>query len=283
MKKIVILLCLCMLMSLFSCAPNRSSSPPETTSGQVITTTGVQTSEKTKTLSFKENAEPNSLTEEEKQNIREWYFYFYGLTEDNTLFNSFWSLVKHYGNYKGYVVLYDYPLGPFYSDSVDEMIAGYRFRNPSRFVIRLFKDGEFIELNDENVENGLIDNETLAKIWECHNSAQRIGFRVFDIESPENAAPGTLSDELMETFFDVFEEWAEEGDRNVEEVVNIMHYGNYNGASVFYRPDAAEDDYKVIIYKDGCFKFIYDLRDCMLFMSDEDTEKVQAYHESVSK
>ena len=314
MRSFSILLSLIMLMSLFSCAQKRASLPDETT--QSTTTPEITTSEtvntdnttepgevttpshrKPKTISFKDNTEADSLTDEEKQNIFDWYVYTYDLHNDKDLKKIFWVIRKHYGNHDGYVVLFDRPLGQSTESPSDKTIGGYRFKSSIRFVIRLFKDGKFVTLNDETIEKGLISKEAVGRIWEYHNSIQRPEYKQYDIDIPDNAEPNKLSDETMAKLRAAFKEWAEP--RPNVNVDDIVHYGNYDGTAVFFFPDNSiktpsvykspdgitiehRTYFDFVIYKDGYFDFACHPSFLQKYLTTESIAEIAAYHKTVS-
>jgi hypothetical protein len=199
---------------------------------------------KKQTVSFGTDAEPDSLTDEQKQYIidciNKEHEKVHGDDYTPIKLEMFDNIYHHYGTYNGYVVL----LSDGMLMATQSITFGsYVFRYHKNFGIAVFKDGVFTPF-EEAIAGGMIKKDALDAIYAHHNDVVLPQFKTYDIDCPENAAPGELSEDVMSKFNEAFDQLGYNASL-------LHHYGTYNGVTLFYKDGEVKSDsrfYSLVVF-----------------------------------
>ncbi len=224
------LLCLVMLISLFSCAQKRSgasTTKPEGTTPEV-TPPEITTEGKTDPPSS------SPLSNEDKQKFIDYRKEAVGA--DVTL-EDFDTVYMYYGEYGGSHVFFSQreifnghvSQNDVYSNYTFD-VNGVHFFGTRKFRIIVYNGSEALDI-DQAFEKGYISATDVEDVAEIHNATVTPYYHSYYIEFEHDQAPGAMPKEKLAEFKAVADKiYSENGKINVD----LVHYGTYGDRAVFF-------------------------------------------------
>lgn len=192
----------------------------------------------------------------------------------------------YYGEFNGAHVLLQIGQAMYVTSII---VDGYVFRCGTSFSILVYKDGALKKINDA-YDIGWLTKDDIAYLAGYHKYADNWEI---PINTQPNLKPGELDEETMAMFSYIFHDWFSKPDVPFPK---IYHYGNYDGAIVFFAEIGSKEEYTEETVKSGeiisCdrpfYFFIYqngrlELNSSKLlhmYISDEAISEIVKYHNS---
>ena len=175
-------------------------------------------------------------------------------------------------------------------------VADYDFRRSSGFSIWVHKDGEIKRINDA-YNSGWLTKDDIAYLSNYHKYAGLpVSERTIPVNTQPNLKPGELDKETRAQFDYLFHDNYFRSDLPFPD--KILHYGNYDGAIVFYI-EWGEKNYTEytthtgeVMSSDRKFSFVIHKNERLYgtvasylheYLSDEAISEIVKYHKSINK